>query len=122
MVVYDETHPVNILRDNKLMKVPFCELKNGDSVIYVAQSVVLDGDAHLCEDPSYPGWLFFDRNGNKWFPENFGAKPKAGTELTVEVKLNADDIIKIRKHYVAKTDEDLVNVIKSVVDEFLLNL
>lgn len=71
--VFDERVMLEILRGGKEMRVMFCDVQDGD-ILPQCGNAVVDGDAHLSGDKSYDGWLFFDTNGNDYFPEDFGAE------------------------------------------------
>lgn len=60
--------PVLIERNGKRMLVPFCEIQGGDFI--VDHSFYAGCDAHVSGDASYDGWLFYDEDGNSWFPED----------------------------------------------------
>lgn len=73
--VYDETHPVQVVKDGVTVQVPFCELKEGDQVAD-CYTFVCGSDAHLSGDSDYDGYLVFSTTGTGYFPEDFGAKIK----------------------------------------------
>lgn len=73
MKVFDERVKVEVLRGQDEMLVAFCDVQDGDRLRQYGDAVV-DGDAHFSGDESYDGWLFFDTDGNDYFPEDFGAE------------------------------------------------
>lgn len=73
--VYDSKVEVRISRQGQRMTVPFRKVKAGDIVLDRQVLCVVADDAHYSGDASYPGWMFYDRDGESWFPEDFGAVP-----------------------------------------------
>ena len=63
----------NSIRNGKPKSVRFYEVKRGDCLADDPTCIVAD-DAHCSCDESYDGWLFFDTNGNDFYPENFGGE------------------------------------------------
>ena len=81
--VYDETYPVEIVRDGIKMTVPFREIKKGDKVPTrnPDHPIIVGENAHLSGDAAYDGWLFYDTNGNSYFPEDFVKEPGLNVAL-----------------------------------------
>ena len=65
--------------DNKISEVAFSSLSKGDKVFSGGDEIVVDVEAHYSGDASYDGYLFYDKEGNGWFPEDLdtGLKPYA---------------------------------------------
>lgn len=70
LTVFSEHVPVQVRRDGVVMQVMFCDVLDGD-VLCDCGDAVVDGDAHVSGDASYEGWLFYDTDGNDYFPEDF---------------------------------------------------
>ena len=64
----DEYTEVEIIRNGEQQTVYFCDLSYGDYIPVIGETV--DIGAHYSGDASYDGWLFYDQNGNSWFPED----------------------------------------------------
>lgn len=64
---------------NTISDVPFDCLRAGDKVFSGGDPVVVGQEAHYSGDASYDGSLFYDEEGNSWFPEDLesGVKPYA---------------------------------------------
>ena len=77
MRVYDENICIVVIRDGSRKTVKFRDIKDGDIVcLQNHQTAVAKGDAHMSEDASYDGYLFYDQEGESYFPEDFGAEVK----------------------------------------------
>lgn len=72
MRVYDDSVEINVIRNGEQVEVMFSEVEDGDVLVDYPGRVV-DGDAHFSGDESYDGWLFYDTDGNAYYPEDFGA-------------------------------------------------
>ena len=72
--VYDPNIEVDIIRNGERMSVPFFSVKEGDHPVDYPGTTVGDGGAHFSGDESYDGYMFFDTDGNEYFPEDFGAE------------------------------------------------
>lgn len=72
---FDETVEVKVSRDGEEMYVEFWKLRAGDAILHFGEAapILVGEDAHQSEDPCYDGWLFYDNNGNSYYPEDFGA-------------------------------------------------
>ena len=73
MKVYDERVEINVIRNSKHETVMFSEVEDGD-VLVAYPGKIVDGYAHFSDDESYDGWLFYDTDGNDYYPEDFGAE------------------------------------------------
>ena len=51
-------------------EVVFESLHEGDTVFVGGGTCVVGEDAHYSDDASYDGYLFYDVDGNGWFPED----------------------------------------------------
>lgn len=65
----NENKMVSIERNGEEITVPFYNIKGGDFLI--DRQIVAWSNAHESGDASYDGWLFYDEDGNGWFPEDF---------------------------------------------------
>ena len=67
---------LKIIRNGQEMEVPFSEIKKGDKVPTgnPDHPIIVGSDAHESGD-AYDGWLFYDTNGNSYFPEDFVKEP-----------------------------------------------
>lgn len=74
MSVYDECVGVDVWRHGATRQtVRFCDVEKWDELADIPGTIVAC-DAHLSGDTTYDGWLFYDMNGNAYFPEDFGAE------------------------------------------------
>ena len=64
----DENKLILIERNGERMTVPFYELTSGDYL--VDHCIVVGFAAHKSGDASCDSWLFYDDDGNGWFPED----------------------------------------------------
>ena len=80
--VYDETYPVEIVRDGIKITVPFHDIKKDDrfyvpiDIGHKPYLVKVAESAHFSGDADYEGYLFYDEYGSDWYPEDFGAPLK----------------------------------------------
>ena len=72
--IYDSTVEVEIERDGVRMSVSFEDILEGDAILDYPGVIVGAGGSHVCGDSTYEGYLFYDTNGNSYFPEDFGAE------------------------------------------------
>lgn len=72
MKVYDDYVLVDIVRNGESMAVPFRDIEEGD---YITELEIYAGDdAHESGDCDYDGWVFYDTEGEGWFPEDLGGE------------------------------------------------
>lgn len=65
---------VEIQRDDSdgFEQVSFNEVRDGDKVrLPNGRIITVEDDAHPSGDATYDGWLFYDTNGESYFPEDF---------------------------------------------------
>ena len=72
MDVYNPEVIVPVIRDGVLMHVIFKYVKTGD-ILPTCDGAIVSDDAHLSNDADYPGYLFYDEDGESYFPEDFEA-------------------------------------------------
>lgn len=61
---------VQRMGDSHISLASFESLKAGDTVFHLGTPVEVAEDAHFSGDASYPGYLFYDPEGEGWFPED----------------------------------------------------
>ena len=68
---------VTVIRDRTEMEIQFSEIKQGDKIPTrnSYNPIHVGVDSHKCGDASYDGFLFYDTNGNSYFPEDFINEP-----------------------------------------------
>jgi len=71
MKVFDDTVLVSIVRDGANQEVMFNEILEGD---VLKDGTVVGTDSHFSGDESYDGYLFYDTEGNDYYPEDFGGE------------------------------------------------
>lgn len=72
MDVYNPEVVVPIIRDGVTMHVMFKYVKAGD-ILPTRERAIVSDDAHLSDDADYSGYLFYDKDGGRYFPEDFEA-------------------------------------------------
>lgn len=72
MDVYNPEVVVPIIRDGITMHVMFKYVKAGD-ILPTRERAIVSDDAHLSDDADYSGYIFYDEDGESYFPEDFEA-------------------------------------------------
>ena len=120
--VYDETHPVEIIRNGKKISVPFFDISKGDKFyppVDIGREpylITVSVSAHYSGNSDYVRCLFCDENGSEWYPEDFGATVKSAM-----LYIDNGTVNRLRSKFDIHDDGDLLNAIRTVIDTFTKN-
>lgn len=82
----DDSVPIRIERDGKVLYVSFCALKDGDKVCHILPNkskvnFTVDGDAHVSGDACCDSHIVYDEEGTGYFADMFPTVTRVVTAI-----------------------------------------